>query len=169
MSRKAVLESGKPRGYSAKKPLKQSRTHFAHSHEHGGIGDKEYGGSGSIYGWQRACGAIRDERHAGTWTVVPVAGRKIWMQALKKAVGEDIWPFTDLLAGLVKSGLAGAPLPAMPKRESVRTGIRQPEAQRWRFQRQYAPVCAAVCSGLSMGRSLALQCSRSSVSPRITR
>ena len=36
--------------------------------------------------------------------------------ALEKAsVGEDIAPFADFLAGLVKEGLAGEPLPAVPK------------------------------------------------------
>lgn len=50
------------------------------------------------------------------WTVVPVADRKTYMEALEKAsVGEDIEPFTDFLAGLVKKGLAGAPLPAVSK------------------------------------------------------
>jgi hypothetical protein len=38
------------------------------------------------------------------------------MEALERAsVGEDIVPFTDLLAGLVEKGLAGEPLPAVPK------------------------------------------------------
>ena len=50
------------------------------------------------------------------WTVIPVADRKTYMEALEKAsVGEDIGPFSDFLAGLVKKGLAGAPLPAVPK------------------------------------------------------
>ena len=50
------------------------------------------------------------------WTVIPVGGRKIYMEALEKAsVGEDIAPFADFLAGLVKKGLAGGPLPAVPK------------------------------------------------------
>jgi len=50
------------------------------------------------------------------WTVTPVGDRKIYMEALEKAsVGEDIAPFADFLAGLVKKGLAGGPLPAVPK------------------------------------------------------
>ena len=53
------------------------------------------------------------------WTVVPVDHRKIYMEALEKAsVGGDIVPFTDFLAGLVKKGLAGEPLPAVPKASS---------------------------------------------------
>ena len=50
------------------------------------------------------------------WTVIPVADRKVYMDALEKAsVGEDIGPFADFLAGLVKKGLAGAPLPEVPR------------------------------------------------------
>ena len=50
------------------------------------------------------------------WTVIPVGDRTIYMEALEKAsVGEDIVPFTDLLAGLVEKGLAGEPLPGVPK------------------------------------------------------
>jgi hypothetical protein len=50
------------------------------------------------------------------WTVIPVEDRKIYMEALEKAsVGEDIVPFADFLSGLVKKGLAGEPLPAVPK------------------------------------------------------
>jgi hypothetical protein len=50
------------------------------------------------------------------WTVIPVGDRTIYMEALEKAsVGEDIVPFTNLLAGLVEKGLAGEPLPAVPK------------------------------------------------------
>jgi hypothetical protein len=53
------------------------------------------------------------------WTVIPVGDRKTYMEALEKAsVGEDIVPFTDFLAGLVKKGLAGEPLPAVPKAAS---------------------------------------------------
>ena len=38
------------------------------------------------------------------------------MSALERAsVGEDIDPFTDFIAGLVRKGLAGEPLPAVPK------------------------------------------------------
>jgi hypothetical protein len=50
------------------------------------------------------------------WTVIPVGDRKMYMEALEKAsVGEDIVPFADFLSGLVKKGLAGEPLPAVPK------------------------------------------------------
>lgn len=49
------------------------------------------------------------------WTVVPVEERKTYMEALERAsVGEDIGPFRDFLARLVKKRLAGAPLPAVP-------------------------------------------------------
>jgi hypothetical protein len=48
--------------------------------------------------------------------VIPVAERKTYMEALEKAsVGENIGPFADFLAGLVKKRLAGEPLPAVPK------------------------------------------------------
>ena len=50
------------------------------------------------------------------WTVIPVADRQAYMEALEKAsVGEDIGPFTDLMAGLVAKRLAGEPLPAVPR------------------------------------------------------
>jgi Fic family protein len=50
------------------------------------------------------------------WTVIPVAERKAYMEALEKAsVGENIGPFADFLAGLVKKRLAGEPLPPVPK------------------------------------------------------
>ena len=50
------------------------------------------------------------------WTVTPVEDRKAYMEALEKAsVGEDIVPFADFLAGLVRKGLAGEPLPTVPK------------------------------------------------------
>ncbi len=53
------------------------------------------------------------------WTVISVGDRKIYMDALEKAsIGEDIVPFADFLAGLVKKGLAGEPLPAVPKASS---------------------------------------------------
>jgi hypothetical protein len=53
------------------------------------------------------------------WTVIPVGDRKIYIEALEKAsVGEDTVPVGDFLSGLVKKGLAGAPLPAVPKTES---------------------------------------------------
>jgi len=41
---------------------------------------------------------------------------KIYMEALEKAsVDEDIAPFADFLSSLVSKGLAGEPLPAVPK------------------------------------------------------
>jgi fido (protein-threonine AMPylation protein) len=50
------------------------------------------------------------------WTVIPVGERKAYMGALERAsVDEDIKPFAEFLAGLVRKGLAGAPLPAVPK------------------------------------------------------
>jgi Fic family protein len=50
------------------------------------------------------------------WTVIPVENRKGYMGALEKAsVGEDIVPFADFLAGLVRKALAGEPMPAVPK------------------------------------------------------
>ena len=53
------------------------------------------------------------------WIVIPVGDLKIYMDALEQAsVGEDIVPFTDFLAGLVKKGLAGEPLPAVPNDSS---------------------------------------------------
>jgi Fic family protein len=53
------------------------------------------------------------------WTVVPVGDRNTYVNALEKAsVGEDIAPLADFLAGLVRKGLAGKPLPAVPKASS---------------------------------------------------
>jgi hypothetical protein len=50
------------------------------------------------------------------WTVIPVGDRNAYMGALESAsVGEDIVPFTDFLAGLVRKRLAGEPLPAVPE------------------------------------------------------
>lgn len=50
------------------------------------------------------------------WTVIPAGESKVYMAALERAsVEEDIRPFAEFLAGLVKKGLAGAPLPAVPK------------------------------------------------------
>jgi hypothetical protein len=50
------------------------------------------------------------------WTVIPVGDRNAYMSALERAsVGEDIVPFADFIAGLVRRGLAGEPLPAVPK------------------------------------------------------
>lgn len=53
------------------------------------------------------------------WTVISVKDRKIYMEALEKAsVGENIVPFADFLSDLVKRGLAGEPLPAVPEAPS---------------------------------------------------
>jgi hypothetical protein len=53
------------------------------------------------------------------WTVIPVGDRNAYVEALEKAsVGEDIAPFADFLAGLVRKGLAGEPLPEVPKASS---------------------------------------------------
>jgi hypothetical protein len=50
------------------------------------------------------------------WTVVPVSDRQSYMETLEEAsVGENIVPFADFLACLVTKGLAGEPLPAVPK------------------------------------------------------
>jgi hypothetical protein len=50
------------------------------------------------------------------WTVVPVGERQSYMAALEKAsVGENIRPFAEFLAGLVRKRLAGEPLPPVPK------------------------------------------------------
>jgi len=49
------------------------------------------------------------------WTVVPVGDRNAYMSALERAsVGVDIVPFANFIAGLVRRGLAGEPLPAVP-------------------------------------------------------
>jgi len=49
------------------------------------------------------------------WTVIPVGERTTYMNALEKAsIGEDIAPFADFLAGLVKKVLAGERLPKVP-------------------------------------------------------
>ena len=54
------------------------------------------------------------------WTVIPVTDRNAYVKALEKAsVVEDIGPFVDFLAGLVKKRLAGEPLSAVPKASSV--------------------------------------------------
>ena len=53
------------------------------------------------------------------WTVISVEDRKIYMEALEKgSVDEDIVSLTDFIASLVKKGLAGEPLPALPKSSS---------------------------------------------------
>jgi hypothetical protein len=50
------------------------------------------------------------------WTVVPVNDRNTYVNALEEAsVGENIAPFADFLAGLVRKRLAGEPLPAVPR------------------------------------------------------
>jgi fido (protein-threonine AMPylation protein) len=50
------------------------------------------------------------------WTVIPLSARNIYMTALERAsVGEDIAPFAEFLARLVRKGLAGEPLPPVPK------------------------------------------------------
>jgi len=50
------------------------------------------------------------------WTVIPVEDRNVYMGALEKAsVGEDIVPFANFLGGLVRKGLAGEPLPPVPR------------------------------------------------------
>jgi hypothetical protein len=47
--------------------------------------------------------------------VVPLQERRAYMAALERAsVGEDIGPFSDLIASLVEKRLAGGPLPAVP-------------------------------------------------------
>ncbi len=49
------------------------------------------------------------------WIVVPLQERRAYMAALERAsVGEDIGPFSDLIASLVEKRLAGGPLPAVP-------------------------------------------------------
>ena len=50
------------------------------------------------------------------WTIVPVGDRRTYMAALESAsVEEDIIPFAVFLGSLVEKGLAGEPLPAVPK------------------------------------------------------
>jgi Fic family protein len=50
------------------------------------------------------------------WTVIPVTDRNAYVNALEKAsVREDIVPFAEFLAALVKKRLAGEPLLAVPK------------------------------------------------------
>jgi fido (protein-threonine AMPylation protein) len=49
------------------------------------------------------------------WTVIPLSARNTYIAALERAsVGEDIAPFAEFLAGLVRKGLAGEPLPPVP-------------------------------------------------------
>jgi fido (protein-threonine AMPylation protein) len=50
------------------------------------------------------------------WTVIPLSERKAYMSALEKAsVDEDIAPFAEFIAKLVRDRLAGRPLPPVPK------------------------------------------------------
>jgi Fic family protein len=50
------------------------------------------------------------------WTVIPVESRQTYMDALESAsVQEEIAPFAAFLAALVRKGLAGEPLPAVPR------------------------------------------------------
>jgi fido (protein-threonine AMPylation protein) len=49
------------------------------------------------------------------WTVIPLSERKAYMDALEKAsVEENIGPFAEFLAKLVRDRLSGSPLPAIP-------------------------------------------------------
>ena len=49
------------------------------------------------------------------WTVIPVEERNTYLEALEIAsIHEDIVPFTEFLDRLVRKGLAGQPLPAIP-------------------------------------------------------
>ncbi len=51
------------------------------------------------------------------WTVIPLNQRNSYVAALERAsVGEDIVPFADFLAKLVRKRVAGEPLPAVPRR-----------------------------------------------------
>jgi hypothetical protein len=51
------------------------------------------------------------------WTVIPVEGRAAYMAALENAsVRQDIKPFADYLAGLVKASLKGKPAAKPPKK-----------------------------------------------------
>ena len=48
------------------------------------------------------------------WTVVPLERRDTYMTSLEDAgVGQDIVPFTDFLARLVRAGLAGKAVPKL--------------------------------------------------------
>ena len=50
------------------------------------------------------------------WTVIPLGERDAYMTALERAsVGEEIAPFAEFLARLVRERLSGAPLPPLPK------------------------------------------------------
>jgi Fic/DOC family len=55
------------------------------------------------------------------WTVIPLDQRNAYVTALERAsVGEDIVPFVDFLAELVRKRVAGEPLPTVPKVGTVR-------------------------------------------------
>ena len=47
--------------------------------------------------------------------MIPVGERNAYMHALERAsIHEDIVPFAEFLAGLVRKGIAGEPLPEVP-------------------------------------------------------
>lgn len=49
------------------------------------------------------------------WTIIPVGERDPYLKALEKAsVHEEIAPFAEFLSGLVRKGIAGEQLPAVP-------------------------------------------------------
>ena len=55
--------------------------------------------------------------HGYPWTVIPVERRGACMAALEDAsVRQDIGPFTDFLAELVREGLEGRALAGLPRR-----------------------------------------------------
>ena len=57
------------------------------------------------------------------WTVVPVQERTRYVEALERAsAGQDIRPFAAFIAQLVRKGLAGEPLPAVPEGSTGATG-----------------------------------------------
>ena len=50
------------------------------------------------------------------WTVVPLQRRDAYMAALEQAsVGQNIVPFADFLAQLVKQGQRGKPVASIPR------------------------------------------------------
>lgn len=50
------------------------------------------------------------------WTVVPLEGRNDYMVALEEAsVNQNIKPFAEFLATLVRAGMAGDPVPGIPQ------------------------------------------------------
>ena len=49
------------------------------------------------------------------WTVVPLERRDVYMAALEEARAQNITPFADFLAQLVKEGLRGKPVAKVPK------------------------------------------------------